>query len=372
MALQQKGRTIDQVMKSVRSEVYAKSSGQQTPGEYNQLFEELFLAAEAGDTVHSPQESYIKSIPVILKSPEQIEEEHFKRITSLANASDKDFRNGNYHISLAKIQEVEKLLPNDPGVLIRIGRLQEKTGDIVAAGETYKKVLACNNLSFELRTQTQSKLNELILSNKKHDANALEIESSHQKSSPSRLSESDEQESEKNRTEAHHNNTSISIMNKKSTSVGNSSNDCLSALPDDLRDRVIDMASSDNGNPDPQSWYVTVKLPGNSSSLRYLQINNGKVVSNEGFSIFANIFYSRTPLTLGNVIFHSRDVYEIASRQAIVSGFTISNATFLLKNKGKIPEPTWIIWCYNDNKYLGAIEIRARDGQILASKGKFK
>ena len=28
---------------SVRSEVYAKSSGQQTPGEYNQLFEELFL-----------------------------------------------------------------------------------------------------------------------------------------------------------------------------------------------------------------------------------------------------------------------------------------------------------------------------------------
>jgi formylglycine-generating enzyme required for sulfatase activity len=49
MALQQKGRTIDQVMKSVRSEVYAKSSGQQTPGEYNQLFEELFLWDVEGD-----------------------------------------------------------------------------------------------------------------------------------------------------------------------------------------------------------------------------------------------------------------------------------------------------------------------------------
>jgi len=48
VALQQKGRTIDQVMKSVRSEVYAKSSGQQTPGEYNQLFEELFLGEPAG------------------------------------------------------------------------------------------------------------------------------------------------------------------------------------------------------------------------------------------------------------------------------------------------------------------------------------
>jgi formylglycine-generating enzyme required for sulfatase activity len=49
VALQQKGRTIDQVMKSVRSEVYAKSSGQQTPGEYNQLFEELFLGESAGE-----------------------------------------------------------------------------------------------------------------------------------------------------------------------------------------------------------------------------------------------------------------------------------------------------------------------------------
>jgi thiol-disulfide isomerase/thioredoxin len=50
-ALQQKGRTIDQVMKSVRSEVYAKSSGQQTPGEYNQLFEDLFLNESASEDI---------------------------------------------------------------------------------------------------------------------------------------------------------------------------------------------------------------------------------------------------------------------------------------------------------------------------------
>jgi hypothetical protein len=42
-SLQQKGRSINQIMMTVRSEVYAKSSGQQTPGECNQLFEELFL-----------------------------------------------------------------------------------------------------------------------------------------------------------------------------------------------------------------------------------------------------------------------------------------------------------------------------------------
>jgi formylglycine-generating enzyme required for sulfatase activity len=46
-SLQQKGRSINQVMMSVRSQVYAKSNGQQTPGEYNQLFEELFLGEPA-------------------------------------------------------------------------------------------------------------------------------------------------------------------------------------------------------------------------------------------------------------------------------------------------------------------------------------
>ncbi len=52
-ALQQKGRTIDQIMKSVRSEVYTKSNGQQTPGEYNQLFEELFLGEQSQNSAAS-------------------------------------------------------------------------------------------------------------------------------------------------------------------------------------------------------------------------------------------------------------------------------------------------------------------------------
>jgi peptidoglycan hydrolase-like protein with peptidoglycan-binding domain len=42
-ALEAPGRTIDQIMKTVRSQVHARSQGQQIPGEYNQLFEDLFL-----------------------------------------------------------------------------------------------------------------------------------------------------------------------------------------------------------------------------------------------------------------------------------------------------------------------------------------
>ena len=69
VALQQKGRTIDQVMKSVRSEVYAKSSGLQTPGEYNQLFEELFLGESAGDDLAPEKIFTAKPAPTPTHTP---------------------------------------------------------------------------------------------------------------------------------------------------------------------------------------------------------------------------------------------------------------------------------------------------------------
>ena len=68
-SLQQKGRSINQIMMSVRSEVYAKSSGQQTPGEYNQLFEELFLGELAGDDLAPEKVFATKSAPTPFAAP---------------------------------------------------------------------------------------------------------------------------------------------------------------------------------------------------------------------------------------------------------------------------------------------------------------
>ena len=68
-SLQQKGRSINQIMMSVRSEVYAKSSGQQTPGEYNQLFEELFLGEPAGDDLAPEKIFAAKPAPTPFSAP---------------------------------------------------------------------------------------------------------------------------------------------------------------------------------------------------------------------------------------------------------------------------------------------------------------
>jgi formylglycine-generating enzyme required for sulfatase activity len=68
-SLQQKGRSINQIMMSVRSEVYAKSSGQQTPGEYNQLFEELFLGESAGNDLSAEKVFAAKPTPTPYAAP---------------------------------------------------------------------------------------------------------------------------------------------------------------------------------------------------------------------------------------------------------------------------------------------------------------
>jgi formylglycine-generating enzyme required for sulfatase activity len=77
-SLQQKGRSINQIMMSVRSEVYAKSSGQQTPGEYNQLFEELILGEPAegdlsAEKIFAPRPTpYAPPKPVLLTRDDMV------------------------------------------------------------------------------------------------------------------------------------------------------------------------------------------------------------------------------------------------------------------------------------------------------------
>ena len=105
----------------------------------------------------------VQTTPQPVESGAQIDEALMQRITRLVDESDKAFRVGEYDLGLGKIQEADKILPGDPGVMLRIGRLLEKKGDILAASDSYKKVLALPDLSTELRAQTQRKMGMLSL-----------------------------------------------------------------------------------------------------------------------------------------------------------------------------------------------------------------
>jgi len=161
----------------------------------------------------------------------------------------------------------------------------------------------------------------------------------------------------------------VSLLRNKNGGAFSGSRECLSALPDQYKNGVIDM-TSDNGSPDPKIWFLTIKSLDNAFGLRYLEFENGQFVKDTGISIFANIFWSHTPMVLNENIIDSRMVYELAKKTASSRGYTISSALFQLKKYGKSCEPAWTAWCYGLNdKYLGLIEVRAIDGSIISVKG---
>jgi hypothetical protein len=96
-------------------------------------------------------------------TPAGPDEATYEKITSLVADSDKAFRVGEYDEGLAKIREADALLPNDPGILLRIARLHEKRGEPGEAASVYNAVLALPDLGEELRKQTRRRLGMLTL-----------------------------------------------------------------------------------------------------------------------------------------------------------------------------------------------------------------
>ena len=96
-------------------------------------------------------------------TPAEIEEEKSQQITKIVAESDKAYRIGDYDIALSSIKEADKLLPNDPGILLRTARIHEKSGNISEAASVYQKVLSIPSLPRDIRAQTERKISLLNL-----------------------------------------------------------------------------------------------------------------------------------------------------------------------------------------------------------------
>jgi tetratricopeptide (TPR) repeat protein len=133
------------------------------------LQEAIVSRAVAQKPVESPAPTPVAAAtpvpqPTAAPAPKQPDEATYEKITGLVAESDKAFRIGEYDVGLEKIREADRLLPNDAGILLRIGRLHEKRGETADAAAIYNTVLALPDLGQELRAQTRRKLGMLEVS----------------------------------------------------------------------------------------------------------------------------------------------------------------------------------------------------------------
>ncbi|MDX2079903.1 MAG: tetratricopeptide repeat protein [Terrimicrobiaceae bacterium] len=95
------------------------------------------------------------------ETPQQPDAAMVQRINRLVNESDSAYRVGDFEGALAKLDEADSLLPDDPGILLRRARAFESVQQPGPAAEIYTRVLALPNLSPELRAQSARKLEQL-------------------------------------------------------------------------------------------------------------------------------------------------------------------------------------------------------------------
>jgi len=91
----------------------------------------------------------------------QLEPTTLQRISQSVADSDRAFRSGDFEISLRLINEAARLLPNDPGILLRRARLFEVLQQPDKASGDYAAVSAIPDLPEALRSQSAKRANLL-------------------------------------------------------------------------------------------------------------------------------------------------------------------------------------------------------------------
>ena len=110
-----------------------------------------------------PAEKPVEVTEIVDEGPDQAVME---KITRLVELSDQAFRIGDHGPAMKAIQEADTLLPNDPGILLRMARIHERKNDLQTATDIYNRVLTIPSLPRELRAQTERKLSMIPLPEK--------------------------------------------------------------------------------------------------------------------------------------------------------------------------------------------------------------
>jgi hypothetical protein len=124
-AITSPGKSLSQIFKEVRKDVYQKSAGSQTPGEYDQLFEDVYLTG--GNTLPPPQQA-TSQIQNVSLQPSPLNPGYGERTTNVSMPSSghspqevvfdyyRDLNQGNFTSAWnalpAGLQQNSKIHPN--------------------------------------------------------------------------------------------------------------------------------------------------------------------------------------------------------------------------------------------------------------------
>jgi hypothetical protein len=152
-------------------------------------------------------------------------------------------------------------------------------------------------------------------------------------------------------------------------SDSNSALAALSILPPEYQSYLVKL-SADNGNPDPQQWYVLAYRGSPEGGLFSITVANGEIVQEKPSLNLGQLFRNPNPIALDRITIDSPAAFEIAQELAAANGKDLGTVGYVLQQTGEDAAPVWQIWCYDPSgHYFGYLQIAASSGSVISADG---
>lgn len=142
----------------------------------------------------------------------------------------------------------------------------------------------------------------------------------------------------------------------------------MQALPQRFQNGILRL-SADEGQPNPQIWYLVARDMSEDAPPRNFTVSAGQVTSQRVALNLRTLLNRPSPINLANVQVDSRDAWDLAQKFSSDQGRRLGSVSYLLQQEGRNAVPIWTVWCYApDGRYIGVVSFLATNGAIVSDR----
>lgn len=133
---------------------------------------------------------------------------------------------------------------------------------------------------------------------------------------------------------------------------------------------VISISGS-NGDPQPQTWTVTLEDPQAPTGTREVVVSNGRIVSDHASDRAVIGSARNSTIKTSKLNLDSSGAFQVANRVADRSAARFDTASYTLRTDER-GEPIWVITLHGVNgQPVGTIHINCNRGNVVRTEGLF-
>ena len=161
----------------------------------------------------------------------------------------------------------------------------------------------------------------------------------------------------------------LAFSNAGKAAEGASALQARAVLPPDVSNRVTAIIGCE-GRPVPERWRFIVWDPAAENGFREIVVSDGKIVSKNLFSQFADRVRPEEVLPPETILVDSDKVAWLALMYASTNNQLVSSLHLSLRKPPELAAPVWRVDCFDGTQQqVGSISVGASEGKVLAHLG---